>query len=442
MKKIILASLILVISGCSTGKVNDQNKTNSDKRISVEQVKKGIISLGSIFKKGDEGAQKEEKVAGNWDTHTSELGFTLKYPQEVEFYPSNKEKSLLVVKVLDLDTLSATSTIGEGWEKLANDIEKGEAGENWGVVLENSRKISKIGDTYVRKGVVFSSDESCDVIFEKEVIFAIGRKLVTISLLGNKDAIIKENIDYFRDNIEICPDNKVWRFERQSEFYQKLEQNELSGSTKIWFDLFDEIIDTLEISPIVSDEVNIDPQTLGSENSELIWPQISGIKDQVISEKVAKIIDFEKVSGKNIQEVLNAKEKSSYVVNYNDNNILSLSLYVNSKSGEPGKIGKNILIDLKKGEALQAKDVFKKDKINDLLSLCDKKLQENISKYKIEGYSDRKFEEGYLENFIFLENGFRFDVPPIDNKLATQEVYVIVSLDETKDYLMAKEIFE
>lgn len=442
MKKIILASLILVISGCSTGKVNDQNEQKTGKSISVEQAKRGIISLGSIFKKGDGGDQKEEKVAGNWDTYTSELGFTLKYPQEVEFYPSNKEKSLLVVKVLDLDTLTATSTIGEEWEKLANDIEKGEEGDNWGVVLENSRKISKIGDTYVRKGVVFSSDESCDVIFEKEVIFAIGRKLVTISLLGNKDAIIKENIDYFRDNIEACPDNKVWHFERQSEFYQKLEQNELAGSAKIWFDLFDEIIDTLEISPIVSDEVNIDPQTLGSENSELIWPQISGIKNQEISEKVAKTIDFEKVSGKNTQAAQDAKEESSYVVNYNDNNILSLSFYVNFKSGEASKTGKNILLDLRKGVALQVKDIFKKDRINDLLSLCDKKLQENISKYKIEGYSDRKFEEGSLENFIYSEKGFRFDVPAIDDKLETQEVYVIVSLDEVKDYLIAKEIFE
>lgn len=442
MKKIILVSLILIISGCSTGKTNDQNEQKTEKKISVEQIKKELVSLGSILKKGGEKEEREDKVPGNWNIYRNELGFSLKYPQEVEINTNNKEKNRLVIKIVDLDTLNATSTEGEDWEKLANDIKKGEEGDNWGLVLENSREIAKIGENYVRKGVIFSNDESCDVVFEKDVIFALDRKLVTISLLGKNDAIIKENIEYFRDNVETCPDNKVWRFERQSEFYQKLKENELAGSAKVWFDLFDEIIETLEIASNETEEVSINPQSLGSGNSELIWPQISGIKNQEINEKIAKIIDFEKVSGKSIQSALDAKEESSYVVNYNDNNILSLSLYVNSKPGETGKLGKNILIDLKKGGVLQASDIIKKDKISDLLSLCDKKLQENISKYKIEGYSDRKFEKEYLENFIFSEKGFRFDVPPIDDKLVIQEVYVIVELDEMKDYLIAKEIFE
>lgn len=440
MKKIIFVSLILIISGCSTGKIKDQNEQKSEKSMSVEQVKRELISLGSFFKKGEE-KRAEEKVPGNWEKYSNELGFSLKYPQEVEINTNNKEKNRLVIKIVDLDTLSATSTEGEEWEKLANDIKKGEAGDNWGLVLENSREITKIGENYVRKGVVFSSDEACDVVFEKNVIFALNRSLVTVSLIGKKDGIINENIDYFRDNLEVCSENKVWRFERQSEFYQKLEENELAGNAKIWFDLFDEIIETLEITADKTEEISVDPQSLGGENSELIWPQISGIENQEIGEKVAKLIDFEKVSGKSIQDAFAAKEKSLYAVNFNNNSFLSLSFILNSGSGDFGKTGKNLLIDLKKGEVLQIADIFKKDKMNDLLSLCDRKLQENIEKYKIDGYDGRKFEEAYLENFIILENGFRFDVPPVGKETVMQEVYVIVSLDEVNNFLITKDTF-
>lgn len=93
--------------------------------------------------------------------------------------------------------------------------------------------------------------DSAGMSFIRKLVFYYNNQVITIELWGNIDKLMSENIQYLTDE-KLCPDCEPffwWGYEnnKQSQFYKDLTGGLISGDTKIWYDLFDDIVSTIEI---------------------------------------------------------------------------------------------------------------------------------------------------------------------------------------------------
>lgn len=182
-----------------------------------------------------------------------EAGFSLKYPQNITM---EKEVGLevLSVEVTKIDELEGTMGFNEvtallNQESLAN----GEYGKDVDWPLEESKKIVKVGNTNGQDFLVLSRFEVCNVTFERKLYFFNNDYQVVVTLTGQKEAIINEDADYFKEDTLNCGEDKIWGTDQQINFYQKLSTGETRESSQQWYKDFDRLVATISFLGVVED---------------------------------------------------------------------------------------------------------------------------------------------------------------------------------------------
>ncbi len=92
----------------------------------------------------------------------------------------------------------------------------------------------------------------------------------------------------------------------------------------------------------------------------VIRPKVKAA-NQAIAKKVETAISYEKNFDFNVQEEINEiqwLEEASYTVDYNKNGILGVTLTVSGSGAYPSDSNKPVVVDLKSGSKVLAKDVF------------------------------------------------------------------------------------
>jgi hypothetical protein len=157
-------------------------------------------------------------------------------------------------------------------------------------------------------------------------------------------------------------------------------------------------------------------------NFTVNYPKISGISPS-IARKIEKTISYEAVLGLNIKEEqteLQWLEEADFQVSYNKNGLLSVYLFASGAGAYPSVYGKNIVIDLKTGAKLSAKDIF--TNLEELVVKVREKQQKEIADSVEEIKNNSDYEEENpeqlfesvdfaienLEDFSIDESGITF----------------------------------
>lgn len=464
MKKVLVLILLVILSGCSYEKEDIKTFVSQLKNESVEHIKEEMVS---IKKNGEENKElpKEEKSGEINIYKNDQANFSLSYPGDVKLGDKPEKNSLVLnIEVKNIKKDEVLGLSSDDLVILAKNMKRGEFADISGWTLENSEKIFNIGENVVEEGVIFSKYEVCDIVFERNLTFFKDNYLVNISLLASKDNIVEENSEYFQKDSSNCFDEKRWYFERQGEFYSKLESGDIGGVAQEWFDTFDSIISSLDIGESqqnsgLNDKIKVSQLVLGQQNSglNLVWPQISGIDNKEVYNKIIGELDFGKNVGQDLDKVEAQYSKcrcglvaSSYAVNYNQNEILSISLILDYIRSYPSEIIKNYVFDLESGEKLEINSLIKEEKQSELVEVCNQKLQENIQK-AIENRNQKnldipldkfkgEFKKENFANYVLSDKGleffYDFDFEQASKAFAPSS-YIFVSFEEiNKDFFL------
>ena len=196
-----------------------------------------------------------EDVSLHEDTENT---FSLNYPNSVslrESFDYPNEELALQIKITEMDKIE--DLMGYDQESsLANEISlaKGEYGNNADFPLGISKKVKNLGKLNAQEFMVLSRFEVCDVTFERKLMFFKEGKRFLITLKGPRSEIIASMPEFFEKNEANCGEALIWNFEKQEDFYKKLEVGEGSEIAQKWFDAFDIIVDSITLYPIILDE--------------------------------------------------------------------------------------------------------------------------------------------------------------------------------------------
>ena len=110
------------------------------------------------------------------------------------------------------------------------------------------------------------------------------------------------------------------------------------------------------------------------------YPVISGLRDPVLLRKVRALLQFKNIFETTLAEYREDAwlEEFSYDVNYNQNYILDLTFTQTGSAAYPDTQHKHFTIDLRRGAVVKASDVFVTDKLEQLATLVNEKLQQEL----------------------------------------------------------------
>jgi len=114
------------------------------------------------------------------------------------------------------------------------------------------------------------------------------------------------------------------------------------------------------------------------------WPVIAG--DPLVSGRINDVIDYEAVTGEPLSETLEIYGEyhsgivgADFEVNYMDEDYLDISIEVEFLGAYPSAMETSFLFSLLSGELVLPGSLFIPERMQDLVELCDGKLQENIN---------------------------------------------------------------
>jgi len=179
-------------------------------------------------------------------------GFSIKYPHNVVFQENSNNLSLNIMTT----KISELEYPGFGKEEALKNLESlsgGSYGEEFDWPLGSSKKVTRVGSKNAQDFMVLSRFEVCNVVFERRLIFYNNNYQIEITLRGDRDKIIESMPEYFKTDKENCQDERIWDFNKQNEFYFKLFQGKGSVEAQDWFDTFDDIVKTIELTSSIVD---------------------------------------------------------------------------------------------------------------------------------------------------------------------------------------------
>jgi len=266
MKKISIFYLIIFIisitfftTGCIE-EINTKESSTNSNELSTEKPEKETTT------KAAESSEKniEEKTPDTYETTESknrimfynhDVNFAFIYPQDNltlssdQYIRSDYGDMLLSIKISKIENLmGADGYDRETAEKDRQELSGGSFGQDIDFVYEPSKTVLKIGDVNVKDFIVFGRYDVCDVTFERKAIFYNNDYQVIISLKGDKDKIIESMSEYFTVDNENCGNLKVWDFDKQKEFYEKIVTNQASAPVQQWYNTFESITELLQIN--------------------------------------------------------------------------------------------------------------------------------------------------------------------------------------------------
>ena len=153
----------------------------------------------------------------------------------------------------------------------------------------------------------------------------------------------------------------------------------------------------------------------------VVYPAVSGLSAPVLR-RVRAVFDFKNIFDYSLQEYREDTwlDEFSYKVNYNGNHLLDLTFSQSGSAAYPDDQSKHFLINLRDGSIVKPSDVFKPDKLNELVAEVDRQLQREIKACKEEEkdpadreavddtYRDLKFQLKDLDDFSVGPQGITF----------------------------------
>ena len=153
----------------------------------------------------------------------------------------------------------------------------------------------------------------------------------------------------------------------------------------------------------------------------VVYPVVSGLSAPVLR-RVRAVFDFKNIFDYSMEEYREDTwlDEFRYVVNYNKNHLLDITFTQSGSGAYPDDQSKHFLINLRDGSIVKRSDVFKPDKIGQVVAVVDRQLQREIERLKLENkdladkeavddtYKDLKFELKDLDDFSVGPKGITF----------------------------------
>ena len=141
------------------------------------------------------------------------------------------------------------------------------------------------------------------------------------------------------------------------------------------------------------------------------WPEIKNISNPVVAEKIREILNFNKQIefSKFDATSYNGITGIHFEVNYDQDDLLSLSFNVNTYGAYPDKYSFNQNVDVKTGNLIKIEDLTGKDK-SDILTLLDQKLDVIKDSHPDDALvQTAKFTRKDLDNFKITDQGIEYN---------------------------------
>lgn len=152
----------------------------------------------------------------------------------------------------------------------------------------------------------------------------------------------------------------------------------------------------------------------------VVYPVVTGLSAPVL-QRVRSLLAFKNIFDYSLQEYREDTwlDEFGYVVNYNKNYLLDITFTQSGSAAYPDDQSKHYLISLRDGSIVKPSDVFKSDKISQVVAVVDRQLQREIEKRKEEEdpadkeavddtYKDLKFQLKDLDDFSVGSKGITF----------------------------------
>jgi hypothetical protein len=190
---------------------------------------------------------------------------------------------------------------------------------------------------------------------------------------------------------------------------------------------------------IVNDRVTVQARTVKlihgkgyppGKEATIQYPQVTGLTDPTLLNKVQKAISLKRVLGQSIEEFRNEFQTESswlseiyYKVNYNRNFLLDITFTRSGVGAYPSAFDQRVVVDLKTGNVLKASDLFKQESMSALVALVNKSMQEEIRQkdaeikrtqssddmeFPLSQLKQKKFQAKDLNQFSISDRGITF----------------------------------
>ena len=152
------------------------------------------------------------------------------------------------------------------------------------------------------------------------------------------------------------------------------------------------------------------------------YPFVSGLPNPIILRKVRSLLHYENIFDTSLKEYRewNWLDEFDYVVNHNADYLLDVTFTQVGTAAYPDSQSKTIVINLKTGNVVKARDVFVEEKLPELARMVNEKLQTEAAEMIkaasghedgpsiVEALKDLKFEVKNLDDLSISKDGVTF----------------------------------
>jgi len=144
------------------------------------------------------------------------------------------------------------------------------------------------------------------------------------------------------------------------------------------------------------------------------YPVVTGGLSPAVLRKVRALLQVKNIFDTSLEEYRSDSwlEEFDYEVNYNRNYILDITFTQTGTAAYPDTHTKHLAINLKTGNLIKARDVFKPASLKTLAGMVDRKLQDEIRKTQAENSNDMSQDE--RESMKEMYSNLRFGVEHLD----------------------------
>lgn len=254
LKSIIIVIFLTFLMGCNTYYRQDKENKYTNENFQ-EQIDSLQSRLNQLEDSSDNKSVIDVELVDNksdWKLFEDEIvGFSFRHPKDLEFIQNINYSGLSFFVTTSRIDFMDNSRFNNTELALSNirELSEGNFGGVSDFVSPTSKKVRNLGPINAQDFMVSGRFEVCDVVFERSLVFYHNNHKVKITLFGDKEKIIKDNPKYFMigEGDYKCGDFQIWNPDYRDKFYLDLKNNLLSGDAQEWFNLFDDIVDTIKI---------------------------------------------------------------------------------------------------------------------------------------------------------------------------------------------------
>jgi hypothetical protein len=293
---------ILSLNSCrKTETQNLQDSTESQDKISEQESEVDETMP-------DEELESADRLVNDVMFYNSEANFAFIYPQEnlsissYQYFIGDYGDLSLNVNINAVEDLQGSDKETAVSERDA--LKSGDFGADTGFSFEPSEKVIKVSETFVKEFLTLGRYDICDVSFDWEIRFYNNGYQVQIILSADTDKMMESLDQYFKYDETNCPGQKIWDFDQQDEFYNKLTTNQLTGLPVEWYSAFDSIMYLLQINDFKGASAGYSrliDKRIYEENTEekyiidVSYPQFQSAVAGGLNDSIDKIIYEQKV---------------------------------------------------------------------------------------------------------------------------------------------------